>query len=120
MLIIVAIITIIFIVSAITHLLIETHKANSLRFISDEVIRFRFENWLNVCAERAVRIVEEGGLPQEFQAPANSEEKFQLACNILQDAMSFAGFDVKQFNIPALIKSKINEVYHGELKKKDN
>lgn len=90
--------------------------AISKRIEAHSIQQHYFDLWLDAATEKTVRIVEEGGLDTEFKDPVTSEEKQKLATNILQDAVSFAGHDVKQFHFPALIKSKVNELYHGELK----
>ena len=86
----------------------------SKRIQSHAIEQFCFDIWLDKTVNRTVRIVEEGGLIAEFKNPETPLEKQQLAENILQDALSFAGHDVKQFNFAALVKAKVNEIYHGK------
>ena len=97
---------------------ISKNIATSIRRASDEFFKFRVDQWLDLVTERTIRIVEEGGLPLEFGNPTTSEEKQNLACSILQDVVSYGGLDVQQYNIPALIQAKVNEVFHGHITRK--
>ena len=99
-------------------LIIARNISTSIRCASDEFFKFRVDQWLDFATERTVRIVEEGGLPLEFNKPTTGEEKQTLACSILQDVISYAGLDVQQYNIPALIQAKVNEVFHGQITRK--
>ncbi|MDZ7721672.1 MAG: hypothetical protein U5R06_02300 [candidate division KSB1 bacterium] len=66
--------------------------------------------WLDNQVTRTVFLVKSGKLDGYYQQPCNHQEEKQITDKILQDVLTNAGLDPKDYHLDAIIQSKFHEI----------